>query len=98
MELKIIPHISEKTYAKSQSNVYVFKAPATANKQQIADAVTKQYDVKVEDVNIVIAKGKVKTSYRGGKPVIGKRRDVKKAYVRLAEGSKIAMFEQEETK
>lgn len=98
MELKIIPHISEKTYAQSQSNVYVFKAPATANKQLIADAVEKQYDVKVEEVNIVIAKGKVKTTYRGGKPVKGQRRDVKKAYVRLAEGSKIAMFEEEAKK
>jgi large subunit ribosomal protein L23 len=95
MELKIIPHISEKTYAQSQNNVYVFKAPATANKQLIADAVAKQYDVKVEEVKIVIAKGKVKLTYRSGKPVKGQRRDVKKAYVRLAEGSKIAMFEEE---
>jgi large subunit ribosomal protein L23 len=98
MDLKIIPHISEKTYAQSQNNVYVFRVPGTANKQLVADAVTKQYDVKVEDVNIIIAKGKAKLSYRRGKPVKGKRNDVKKAYVRLAEGSKIAMFDQEETK
>lgn len=98
MELKIIPHISEKTYAQSQANVYTFKVPVTANKATVAQAVATQYDVKVESVQIVIAKGKVKQTFRTGKAVKGRRIDVKKAYVRLAEGSKIAMFEQEEAK
>ncbi len=93
MELKIHPRISEKTYAQAQNGMYVFDVPVRANKQQITDAVAKQYDVTVVDVNTVLAKGKVKKSYRkGGSPVVGKRNDVKKAYVRLAEGQTIPVF------
>lgn len=95
-ELTLIPRISEKTYALAQANTYVFNVPSNVNKQQITDAVTKQYDVTVKDVNIVIAKGKVKQTIRKGRPVQGKRSDVKKAYVTLAEGSSIKMFEEEQ--
>ncbi|HSW81666.1 MAG TPA: 50S ribosomal protein L23 [Candidatus Saccharimonas sp.] len=93
MELKVIPRMSEKSYAQSQAGVYIFNVPTTATKQMIADAVAKQFSVEVVTVNIVLAKGKVKKSYRkGGAPVIGKRRNVKKAYVRLAEGNSIPVF------
>lgn len=93
MELKVIPRMSEKSYQQSQNGMYVFNVPAKASKQQIADAVAKQFDVTVVTVNVMIAKGKVKQSYRkGGRPVTGKRRDVKKAYVRLAEGNSIPVF------
>jgi len=95
MELKIYPRISEKTFAQAQAGTYVFDVPTRATKQQITDAVKKQYSVEVVDVNTVLAKGKVKKSYRkGGAPVVGKRRDVKKAYVRLAEGNSIPVFEE----
>ena len=95
MELKIYPRISEKTFAQAQAGTYVFDVPTRASKQQITDAVKKQYSVEVVDVNTVLAKGKVKKSYRkGGAPVVGKRRDVKKAYVRLAEGNSIPVFEE----
>lgn len=93
MDLKIIPRMSEKSYAQSQAGVYIFNVPTTATKQQIGDAVAKQYKVEVVTVNVVLAKGKVKKSYRkGGSPVVGKRRNVKKAYVRLAEGNSIPVF------
>lgn len=96
MELKIIPRISEKTIGKATEGIYVFNVPTTATKQQIVDAVAKQYGVKVVTVNTILAEGKVKRAYRKGssQPTIGKRRTVKKAYVRLAEGDKIAAFEQ----
>jgi len=95
MELKIYPRISEKTFAQAQAGTYVFDVPVRATKQQITDAVAKQYSVSVVDVNTILAKGKVKKSYRkGGAPVVGKRRDVKKAYVRLAEGNTIPVFEE----
>lgn len=99
MELRIHPRISEKTFAQSQDTIYVFDVPVRANKQQISHAVAKQYDVTVVDVNTVLAKGKVKKSYRkGGSPVVGKRNDVKKAYVRLAEGQTLPFFDQAEEK
>jgi large subunit ribosomal protein L23 len=96
-ELTLIPRISEKSYALAQNNTYVFNVPRTANKNQVAAAVAKQYDVTVKDVRIVIVKGKLKQSYRkGGRPVQGQRKDVKKAYVTLAEGSSIKIFEEEQ--
>lgn len=98
MELKIYPRMSEKTYAQAQAGMYVFDVPKRATKQQITEAVAKQYDVKVVDVNTITTKGKVKKAYRkGGAPVVGKRSDAKKAYVRLAEGQTIPVFKEDNT-
>src|SRR5215213_10389030 len=91
--MKIIPRMSEKSYQQSQNGMYIFDVPTTANKQQIAAAVTEQFSVVVDDVNTVVAKGKKKRTFRkGGSPVVGYRRDKKKAYVRLAEGQSIPVF------
>lgn len=93
MDLKVIPRMSEKSYQQSQNSMYIFDVPTTATKQQIGDAVAKQFNVKVVTVNVIVAKGKVKKSYRkGGTPVIGRRKNIKKAYVRLAEGNSIPVF------
>ncbi len=94
--LSLIPVISEKAYGQSQHHTYVFKVPTTANKQQVAAAVTAQYSVGVEGIRIVIAKGKVKRTIRSGKPHDGKRSDVKKAYVTLVEGDSIKIFDEVE--
>ncbi len=94
------PRISEKAYAMSvASNVYVFQVPIDANKVTVAEAVAKQFDVTVTGVNIVVAKGKVKTTYkkRGGRST-GTRVDVKKAYVTLKDGDSIAIFATEDDK
>jgi large subunit ribosomal protein L23 len=97
MELRIHPRISEKTFAQAQAGTYVFDVPKRATKQQISDAVAKQFAVEVVTVNTILAKGKVKKSYRkGGSPVVGKRNDVKKAYVRLVQGQSIPVFNTEE--
>lgn len=97
MELKIIPRISEKSYAQAANGMYIFNVPLKATKLQVADAVAKQFDVTVVGVNTVLAKGKVKRSYRkGGAAVVGKRANVKKAYVRLAEGQSIPVFAEAE--
>jgi len=96
MELKIIPRVSEKTYAQAQAGMYVFDVPKNATKQQVSAAVQKRYDVSVVTVNILIAKGKVKQGVRkGGVRVTGRRSDVKKAYVRLAEGQTLPVFAEE---
>lgn len=94
--LTIIPIASEKAYATSLSNVYAFKVPMTANKQQIIDAVEAQYGVSVKDVRTLIQNGKSITVSRGrrARPTTTKRVDVKKAYVSLNEGSSIKLFEE----
>lgn len=90
------PRMSEKTYALSQSNnVFVFDVPTSVNKLQIADAVKAQFDVTVNSVRIIVSKGKKARSIRIGgarKAVMGKRVDVKKAYVTLKEGDSIPVF------
>jgi large subunit ribosomal protein L23 len=92
------PRVSEKTYALSLArNVYVVDVPGNANKDTVAKAVTAQFGVTVETVNIIVVKGKSKRTVRkGGRPTMGKRSDVKKAYVTLKEGDKLPFFAEPE--
>jgi large subunit ribosomal protein L23 len=92
------PRISEKTYALSEvRNTYTFEVPGDANKHSVARAVAAQFDVTVEKVAIMVVKGKTKRTVRkGGRPVNGKRSDMKKAYVTLKEGDKLPIFAAEE--
>ena len=98
--LTLIPRVSEKSYALSQSNTYVFNVPVTANKEQVKSSVIEQYGVTVKDVRLVVSKGKPVRAYRGKRhnPGVALRSKTKKAYVSLAEGSTIEMFKEEEAK
>ena len=92
------PRLSEKTFGLSNSNtVYVFDVPKEVNKRTIALAVTAQFGVTVIRVNVMNIKGKPKRLVRkGGRPVAGRRSDIKKAYVTLKEGEKLPFFEDPE--
>jgi large subunit ribosomal protein L23 len=79
------PIITEKATMASESNAVVFEVAIEASKPQIKQAVEALFGVKVKAVNTTITKGKVKR-FRGQ---LGTRRDVKKAYVTLAEGNTI---------
>ena len=85
----VTPRVSEKAYAQSQDNTYVFDVPLAANKQQIAKAVAEQYDVTVAGVTTLVQNGKAVRFSRGKNryPGTTSRKDTKKAYVRLSEGS-----------
>jgi large subunit ribosomal protein L23 len=92
------PRISEKTYALSLARrTYVVEVPGSANKDTVAKAVAAQFGVTVETVNIIVVKGKAKRTVRkGGRPTMGRRSDVKKAYVTLKEGDKLPFFAEPE--
>lgn len=94
----VIPKTTEKAYGQSQKNVYVFDVPLTANKQEVAAAVEAQFDVKVKTVKTLVQNGKAVRFSRGKNryPGTTTRHDSKKAYVTLAAGSSIALFEAEE--
>jgi len=79
------PVITEKATMASESGAVVFEVAMDANKPQIKEAVETLFGVKVKAVNTTITKGKTKR-FRG---MAGKRKDVKKAYVTLEEGSTI---------
>ncbi len=79
------PIITEKSTMASENGAVVFEVAIDANKPQIKEAVEALFNVKVKAVNTTVTKGKVKR-FRGQ---LGKRKDVKKAYVTLEEGNMI---------
>jgi large subunit ribosomal protein L23 len=80
------PRVSEKTARlQEMSNQYVFEVAKTATKADVKSAVEQLFNVKVEAVNVLNVKGKIK-SFRSRE---GRRGDWRKAYVRLAEGQTI---------
>jgi large subunit ribosomal protein L23 len=79
------PVITEKATLGSQYNQVSFKVAMDASKPEIKAAVELLFSVKVKAVNTLILPGKVKR-FRG---TLGKRSDVKKAIVTLAQGSQI---------
>lgn len=88
----LLPRLSEKTYAMSNSSLYVFRVDTDLNKHEIAEAVATTYKVTVLDVRTVTQKGKTKRLYRNRKYETGRRSDIKKAYVQLKEGDVIPVF------
>ena len=83
------PHFSEKvSILGEQSNQYGFKVATDATKQEIKTAVEQLFNVTVERVSTVNVKGKVKrTGY-----VVGKRKNTKRALVKLAVGDSIEIL------
>ena len=79
------PVITEKTTLLGEIGQSAFRVAIDATKPQIKAAIEGLFGVKVLAVNTVLTKGKTKR-FRG-RP--GRRADVKKAYVRLAEGQSI---------
>jgi len=86
LQLILSPVVTEKSsLAADSSNQYVFKVNKAANKTEIKAAVEKLFSVDVESVKTLTTKGKTK---RFGK-LMGKRSDIKKAYVRIKPGQEI---------
>lgn len=83
------PIITEKaTRMKETSGTICFEVAPEANKIEIARAITTLFGVKVADVRIANRRGKMKRVGR----FAGRRRDWKKAYVRLQPGEKTIEF------
>lgn len=82
------PIITEKSSDLAQKeNTYVFSVSVKANKTEIKEAIEKLFNVKVESVNTVNVRPRKK---RVGK-CTGYTNKVKKAYVKLQEGSSIEL-------
>jgi large subunit ribosomal protein L23 len=83
------PLVTEKsTILREEENVITFEVAGSANKIQVKQAVEELFKVKVEEVRLFNVRGKMK---RMGK-FVGKRRDWRKAYVRLKDGEKAPEF------
>ena len=85
------PVVSEKANeAKEKANHVSFYVHPDSNKIEVKKAVEAAFDVKVESVNII--RQKAMPRKRFGR-VTGRIPGYKKAYVKLAEGDKIEIFE-----
>ena|SRR5512139_1619052 len=80
------PHFSEKVAVLGEkNNQYGFKVAKDATKLEIKEAVEKLFKVTVEGVSTANVKGKVKRTMRG----MSRKKNWKKAYVRVAQGQEI---------
>jgi large subunit ribosomal protein L23 len=86
MTVVLAPVVSEKsTFVADKNRQYVFRVADDATKPQIKAAVELMFKTKVDGVTVLNVKGK---ETRRGRS-IGRRRNWRKAYVRLAEGQEI---------
>ena len=84
------PLITEKTNIQKESyNQITFEVDRRANRVEIRRAIENVFKVKVDTVRKIQVKGKTKQRGR----ILGKRRDWKKAIVRLMPGERIDFFE-----
>ncbi|MGK2906559.1 MAG: 50S ribosomal protein L23 [Desulfuromonadales bacterium] len=78
------PLVTEKSnLMKETDNVVAFEVAMSSNKVEIKKAIERAFNVKVQEVRTMIVAGKIKRSGRN----FGKRSNVKKAYVTLADGT-----------
>ena len=83
------PLVTEKsTLLRETTNVIAFEVDPGANKIEVKKAVEELFKVKVEEVRLFNVRGKMKRMGR----FAGKRRDWRKAYVRLKDGEKAPEF------
>ena len=84
MAVLVAPIVSEKaTMVAEKSNAVTFKVMQDATKPEIKAAVELMFKVEVTGVSVVNIKGKAKRFGRG----MGRRSNVRKAYVMLKDGS-----------
>lgn len=90
MQVLLAPQISEKaTMLAEKSNQVVFVVTPDATKPEIKAAVELLFKVQVSSVQVANAKGKVKRFGR----TMGRRSNVRKAFVSLAAGQEINFAE-----
>ena len=87
-DVLIAPVVSEKSYGLLDQNKYTFIVAPDANKTEIKIAVEKVFNVKVLSVNTLNREGKSLRTRFG----IGKRKDSKRAIVKVAAGDRIDIF------
>ena len=84
------PLVTEKSFSvQAEENVYAFAVDVRASKNDVRRAVEALFDVEVLGVRTLIMRGKVKRFGRS----FGKRPNWKKAYVQVAAGQTIPVFE-----
>ena len=85
-QIIVRPLITEKsTWLKDKNREICFEVHPSANKIEIKEATEKLFKVKVDRVRVQRMKGKMRRVGRN----VGRRKNWKKAYVKLKEGEKM---------
>lgn len=88
------PVITEKmTLLQEQKNQYAFEVDLRSTKVDIAQAVEKKFNVKVESVRTVTNKGKRKAQFTKKGRFEGFKPKKKRAIITLSKESKIDLFD-----
>jgi large subunit ribosomal protein L23 len=86
MNVVLAPVVSEKsTLVADKNRQYVFRVADDASKPEVKAAIELLFKTKVQSVTVANVKGKAKRFGR----FTGRRRNWKKAYVRLVAGQEI---------
>ena len=86
MNVVLAPVVSEKsTFVADKNRQYVFRVADRATKPQIKAAIELMFKTKVDDVTVLNVRGKERRFGRW----VGRRRNWRKAYARLAAGQEI---------
>lgn len=90
MQVLLAPQISEKaTHVADKNEQVIFFVAPDATKPEIKAAVELLFNVQVESVQVAKIKGKAKRFGRS----MGRRSDVKKAFISLKSGQEINFAE-----
>lgn len=93
-QILIKPVITEKiTNLQEKRNQYAFEVSTSAGKVDIAKAVEKKFNVKVDSIRTLVLKGKSKTQFTKRGRFSGFTAKSKRAIVTLTKDSKIDLFE-----
>jgi large subunit ribosomal protein L23 len=87
-DIIVAPVVSEKSYSELNRNWYTFLVHPDANKTAIKIAIEQIFNVRVVQVNTANREGKRKRTRTGW----GKRKNIKRAMVKLADGDRIEAF------
>jgi large subunit ribosomal protein L23 len=78
---------------QDSENKYAFEVNRNANKIEIRNEIEKRFDVRVEKIQTMNVRGKMRQQMTRAGRFFGRQPDWKKAVVTLADGDKIDLFE-----
>jgi large subunit ribosomal protein L23 len=88
-QIIVRPVVTERSTALGEQDAFTFIVAEDANKIEIRRAVEELFDVKVQSVNTMRYRGKLRRVGRSA----GRRASFKKAIVKLVDGERIDVYE-----